>query len=103
MESFLKTLFKHPISLAFYLLYTALCVLIFTSNIRHRHWVAANPGYHGVSYGEGIMYGIFFLIMLGTVFGLVLLMNAVVRKQPVFYLSLLLVIVVQTVAAIAVA
>ena len=103
MKSFFKTLLKHPVSVSCSLLYTALCALVFMSNIRYNRWLAANPKGHYLSYGEGIMYGIFFLIMTGAVFGFVLIINAIVRKQPVFYLWLLLIIVVQAVAAIAVA
>ena len=101
MKPFFNLLLKHPVSVVFYLLYTALCAMVLTSNIRYHHWIAANPGRHGVSYGEGIMYGILYLLIIGAVFGLVLIANAVVRKQPAFYLWLLLLVAIQTVAAIA--
>jgi hypothetical protein len=74
--------------------------MIFISNIRYDQWLAANPGKISVSYGEGIMYGIFFLVMTGAVFGFVLLINAIVRKQSAFYLWLVLVIIIQTVTVI---
>jgi|GEM_PF-2025980 len=102
VKPFFKTLFKHPISVVFHLVYTALCVLIMTSNIRYHRWLIANPGKHGVSYGEGIMFGILLLLMVGGIFGLILIINAVVRKQPAFYMWLLLLVFIQTVAAIAI-
>ncbi|MGZ3945572.1 MAG: hypothetical protein ACXVJB_11560 [Mucilaginibacter sp.] len=102
MAPFFKTLLEHPVSVVFYLLYTALCGLIMTSNIRYHHWLVANPGKHGVSYGEGIMFGILFLLMVGGIFGLILIINAIVRKQPAFYVWLLLLVFIQTVVAIAI-
>lgn len=101
MKSFLKSLLKHPISVTFYVLYTALCVMILISNIRYQLWINANPGKHAVSYGEGIMYGFLGLVMVGAVFEFVLMLNAIVRKQSGFYVWMMLTVVIQTVAVIA--
>jgi hypothetical protein len=49
------------------------------------------------------MYGILLLWMVFGIFGFVLLINAVARRQPMFYLWLLLIIFIQTVAAVAAA
>jgi hypothetical protein len=102
MTPFFNLLLKHPVSVMFYLLYTALCAKVLTSNIKFHHWLAANPGHHSVSYGEGIVYSILFLLMVGGIFGLVLIINAIIRKQSAFYLWLLLLLFIQTIASIAI-
>jgi len=62
--------------------------------------MAKDAPQHSISYGEGIAYMTFFLVIIGAIFGLVLLVNALVRKQIVFYVWLMAIIFIQTLVAL---
>ena len=101
MKLFFETLLKHPISVACYGLYSWLCYQIYSGKIEHDHWLKANRNNpHALGYGEGIGYSMIFLVVVGAMFGLVLLVNALVRKQVVFYMWLGVVVFIQTIVTL---
>jgi hypothetical protein len=53
-----------------------------------------------MAYGEGIAYSAILLILVGTIFGLVVIINALVRKELFFYTWLMAVIFIQTLIAL---
>jgi hypothetical protein len=69
--------------------------------VKYNNWLKANPtAEHHVSEGEGLMYGALFLLMVGIIAVLLLIARAFARKQYLFYLSLALIIIIQTVMAL---
>ena len=71
----------HPISIVFYLIYLSFASLILSILMRLR-----NMPYPHLGLGEGLMYGLFFLIIIGILFLVVILINWAIRvKQRRFY------------------
>jgi len=79
----------YPISVIFYILYLSFASLILSTSIRLKNMHAPH-----LTLGEGLMYGYFFMIIIGLIFFLIILVNWVVRvKQRKFYSWLLCLIV----------
>jgi hypothetical protein len=99
MTPFFKTLLKHPVSVIFYSAYTWLCYEVLRSRLEFHQWLKTHPQ-HSISYGEGIAYIAFFRVIVGAIFGLVTLINALVSKQVFFYAWLMAIVFIQTLVAL---
>lgn len=98
MKSFLLILLKHPVSVVCYGFYTWLCYGMYADRIEHRRWLKVHPrDPHALGYGEGIAYMVIFLIIIGTILGLVLLINALALKELAFYGWLIAIVFAQTI------
>ncbi len=88
----------YPISIVFYLIYLSFASLLLSASMRVRNM----PSPHLTS-GEGLMYGLFFFIIIGILFFIVILINWIIRvKQRRFYGWLLLFIVLLPIIIIAI-
>jgi hypothetical protein len=76
----------HPLSIFFYFLYLILAWTDLSLEIRVKNMVK-----HDLAVFEGLMYGIFFLILIAALFLLITIINLIVRvERRKFYRSLLL-------------
>ena len=96
MKAFFQILLKHPISIIFYGIYSWFCVKSFIAFRQYHFWLAGNHE-HSISYGEGIGYLSIFLILFAVIFCFILLINAIARKQFLFYCWLVFIIFSQTI------
>jgi hypothetical protein len=98
MNAALRFLKKYPASIVCYMLYTLLCYRTLEIGLEFHERMRKNPDRSGISLGgEAVAYLDIFLVLVTGIFLLVILINAIVRKEKAFYLWMSLVIVVQTV------
>ena len=96
MNAIKQIFVKHPFSVIGYLLHFGFCCLVCKAAFRYQQFLKDNPGHINISFGEGVMYGYFFLAMITVVFVMIICANVIARKENKFYLWLLLVVIVQT-------
>jgi hypothetical protein len=85
---------QHPIAIIIYLLYACFAQLVITGKWRYTKALAHISSGERLAWGEGVMYGIIFLLFIATIFATVTLIFSFYNKaQKKFYMWLLLVII----------
>jgi hypothetical protein len=84
---------KYPISIICYLVFTWICYKVLGMRVRFHEMI--KQGHGGISSGEGFVYAEAGFIMISGIFFLLILINAIVRKNVVVYLLLCFIIVIQ--------
>ena len=96
MSKILQILKEHPVAIIFSVLYGLMWVHFL--NLQHRLETYRMQGESTVTYGEGVVYTLFFILLFGLVFTLLTLVNAVIKKgQRTFYLILSVIIILPAV------
>lgn len=81
MQFLIQILKKHPFAIVSFILYLLLCLdQLRTSNNFREASAHINSG-ERVAWGEGVMYGYIFTILVGLVFAFFVLLNWGIRKE----------------------
>ena len=99
MKSVYQFFKQFPLSIIVYLCYTLLVLMILRIEWRIKNTVYSNHGERLVV-GEGLMYGLLFLFLFAIIYGITILINALIKKQSKFYWWLLLAIIAPLIVVI---
>ena len=89
---------KYPICTICYFVYIWICYEMVQARMFFHNLV--KTGKSGISSGEGFVYLEIFFIMISGIFFLIILINAIAKKEIVVYGWLCLIIVVQALVAL---
>ena len=100
MRVALSLIKKHPVAIIFLILYTLSCVHVVNLEFQLLERIKENPGISGIEAGgEGVGFTGFFLLIIGGIFFIICCGYAIAKpKETWFYLSLIVIIIVETIA-----
>ncbi len=92
---------KHPIALIFLVVYSLLCIRILYVTKSFSNSVHQYPDGRHLALGEGIAYGDMFLVLIGVIAFLIIAGHAItIKRSSKFYLCIMSIIVIETIAAL---
>jgi len=97
-----QLIWKHPVAIIFYLLYTSICIRLIYLVVQFHERLKLQPGIGGVAAGgEGVQQVAIGLVLFAIIFGVVSSCYAIgSKKETRFYLWLIAILIVQTIVVL---